>query len=548
VTKAIRRFCIFALCTTAAPLAAQAVPPAAAPPAMEVEVLTTLGSPADDRARLAQLLDGASTAGYLLRSPSLLSPPMGTDSLGAVRFALLAPELRLTWNSAIPFSLNDGAMWAGRGVNVQLLSGVRIEGGRLSLTLAPQLIYQQNREFDFIPYSFDRSAYAYPWHTNPESLDMPSRFGRYGFHTLDAGQSTLAYDAGAVIAGASTENQWWGPGVRNALVMSNHAAGIPHLFVRTGAPVRTRIGDVEARWMVGGLAESDYFDRDRGNDRRSISALVATLQPAFEPDLTLGVARAVYGPVRNLARVPLRAFDVFRDVGRPSALPDSITTREPGPDQIFSLFGRWVLPDDGFEAYAEWSRIERPASLRDLLLAPHHTQGYTVGAQWARPLAAERSALRVQVELTYLEQSSTYQQRHVPTYYTSRPVKQGYTQRGQVIGASIGPGASSQWLAADYIEPRWQLGAFAGRIRWDNDAFYKARHQPLALGHDVSVFAGLRGGVRVRGVEVTAEYIGATRLNYLYQYRSTMFDQIDAIDVRNHTVQLMVTPALPLPW
>jgi UDP-N-acetylglucosamine 2-epimerase len=32
--------------------------------------------------------------------------------------------------------------------------------------------------------------------------------------------------------------------------------------------------------------------------------------------------------------------------------------------------------------------------------------------------------------------------------YTSPRVIHGYTNRGEVIGASIGPGASSQWLAA----------------------------------------------------------------------------------------------------
>ena len=90
--------------------------------------------------------------------------------------------------------------------------------------------------------------------------------------------------------------------------------------------------------------------------------------------------------------------------------------------------------------------------------------------------------------------------------------------------------------------PRWQAGVFAGRIRWQDDFHPFARPAPSSLGHDVSVFAGLRGAVRMRAGEVWAEYTGATRYNMFYQYRSTGFREIDAVDRRNHTFRLGVTP------
>src|SRR5690606_16536278 len=105
---------------------------------------------------------------------------------------------------------------------------------------------------------------------------------------------------------------------------------------------------------------------------------------AVEPDLTLGIARAVVAE-RSPGENPLPAlFDAFRNVGRPGSAvaPDTLADA----DQILSLFARWVFPGAGFEAYAEWARFEQPASLRDLLTAPGHSQGYTLGLQWARPL------------------------------------------------------------------------------------------------------------------------------------------------------------------
>jgi hypothetical protein len=111
-----------------------------------------------------------------------------------------------------------------------------------------------------------------------------------------------------------------------------------------------------------------------------------------------------------------------------------------------------------------------------------------------------------------------------------------------VIGAAIGPGASSQWLAADYLADWWRLGIFGGRIRWDNDAFYLTQ-EPLPLDHDVSVFAGLRGGGLVAGTWIELEWTGAKRFNFMFQNDARAFGVPSDWDVNNQTLQLTVTPA-----
>ena len=520
--------------------------------------LETIGSDADERARLAQLLGlapgtGAATA-YLLRAPSTRTPRLPGDST-SLRWAFVTPEYAAVENSGVPFSLNDGAMWAGRGWNQVLRGGVRAEWRRFSLTIAPEVLQSDNLAFNLpppdveLPRPPDRSVYSSPWHIRPYSIDLPLQFGDRGFVHVDPGQSALAATLGRVTAGVSTENEWWGPGVRNAIVLSNNAPGIPRLFFRTTRPLRGRLGTLDARWFAGGLTQSDYFYNYPAHDLRSIAGLALTWSPGFEPDLTLGFTRAVYAPVSGWSRIPPRLFDVFRNWGRPTDTAPGDSSQIPGRDQIYSFFGRWVFPKDGFATYFEWARTAFPSGLRDLLILPNDGQGYTLGLEWARPTRVGRDAIRVQAEITYLEKGPAYRDRPQQTFYTSRRVVQGYTQQGQVIGAAIGPGSSSQWLAVDYVAPTWRVGVFGGRIRWDDDALYSFTPTTFVgskyCSHDVSLFGGVSGATAGRWGKIAAAVSRAERLNPFFNHRTGCGPYQapgDYLDVGNTTLIIRLSP------
>lgn len=513
-----------------------------------IESLPVIGGVAEDRERIRQLLGEADTDGFLLRSPSTLIPAAVND---APVLSLLQPRLRIINNSAIPYSLNEGALWTGRGVNAELSVGSMLRYGRLTAIFMPHFLAQENADFQTIPYSRyatpPRSIYAAPWYPAGESIDRPSRFGDKTFYGSSLGQSSVTLDAGKLSIAAGTENLWWGPGIRNSLIMSNNAPGFPHLMLRTSRPLGTPVGTVEGRWLVGRLGGSSYFDLESRNRRRSISAMVVTLTPAFDSGLTLGASRAVYAPVDGSAAWTMDWFNVFRNVGRPSTAAARLTptAEEPypvlGPDQILSLFGRWVFPEAGVEAYAEWGRTEQPKNLRDLLVSPHHTQAYTVGLQWATELSAS-GVVRLHAEASNLEESSTYRQRPITSWYTSAAVPEGYTHRGRVIGAAIGPGSSSQWVAGDYLARDWQVGLFAGRVRWENDAYYDSPGASY-FGHDTSLLAGIRGGLAVGPFSATAEAKAESRINYLYQHIPITAGDIRSVDIRNYTLRLTIGTA-----
>ena len=74
-------------------------------------------------------------------------------------------------------------------------------------------------------------------------------------------RAVFRIDAGPLAFGFSTENAWWGPGLRNSILMSNQAAGVPRAFLQTKNPIRTKLGAFEGLWILGRLQESDFFDQ-----------------------------------------------------------------------------------------------------------------------------------------------------------------------------------------------------------------------------------------------------------------------------------------------
>jgi hypothetical protein len=509
-----------------------------------VTPLVTLTSEAEERARLDQLTGRAPSDWFLLRSTSRFAARI--DTAGAWRVGPLMPDVRAKRNSTIPYSLNDGAMWAGRGWNAQVTAGLSARVGPVRLIAAPTFVTEQNSDFQVIPYpqdtsSFGRSQWANPFHPIPESIDLPLRFGDKSRSRLDAGQSSLTIDVPVVSFGFANENVWWGPSALNAIVLSNNAPGFPHAFVQTRSPVQTAVGRFDAQMLLGQLHESDFFDRDASNDTRSLSGLVFSWTPPGDDALTLGFSRIVMSSQTSKAFPVDAAFDVFRLVGH-SIADTTQRIYTSGSEQIFSVFGRLVLPKSGVEAYAEWARFEEPNSVRDLMEFPGHSQGYTLGLQWAHPLSNAKT-FRLHTEASYLEPDPSLRVRPVATTYTSHSVPQGFTHRGKTLGAAIGPGGSSQWITGDVFAPRWRAGAYLERVRWDNGVLFEPI-VPDFKRQDVTLLAGLRGSVSWRGMSLLVDFAHAARFDYLFQAYALSPGHTGGIDLINNTVSFTLSTAV----
>lgn len=508
--------------------------PARAPLA-RVRVIT-IGSAADDSARLGSLLGACWGDGSLLRSAASLS---SFPDSSVFRATLVDPSIETVWNSEIPVSMNDGSLWAGRGLSASASGGIAGGYKRFRFMLAPRVNVSQNEPFGILPSGrADRSAFASPWHSATQSADLPLRFGNASYTTVDAGESMLEARVSRAAIGVSAAAAWWGPGVRNAIVMSNNAGGVPRVYVRTGNPIDTRLGRLEGLWMIGQLLESPFFDRSSANDSRSLSAAAIALRVAADTGLRVGISRAVYD-VASVGQLASHAADVFVRWDPRSAW-DSTAGKG---DQVTSLFARWVIPRAGLAAHAEWARITVPRSLRDLMVDPEEGQGYTLGVEWARALSAT-TTVRVQGEATSLEQQPLVANAELKGFYTSASVPQGYTMRGQSLGAAIGPGASSQFVGTTVFHGQYAVGVNFGRIRWEEDSYYRPPSQGGLLSykaHDVSEFAGVSAKADWQWGQVELEATRTRRMNFLFQTGQPFFFQGD-FDVGNNTLLLRATP------
>ncbi|HEU5175197.1 MAG TPA: hypothetical protein VFT96_10625, partial [Gemmatimonadaceae bacterium] len=180
------------------------------------------------------------------------------------------------------------------------------------------------------------------------------------------------------------------------------------------------------------------------------------------------------------------------------------------------------------------------------LVEPNHTQAYTVGMQWlGKPVWAGR--FRARGELANLEMSPTFRTRPAATWYTSRAAEQGYTHQGQVLGAAIGPGSSSQHVAIGYVADAWQLEGTIARIRWQNDVQAERINYPSGgwCEHDVSMMGGGRASVNSRFGSIALSYLTGTRYNPFFSPRQPSCPGKNIGDVRNGTFSLRFEPVLP---
>ncbi|MFW6079409.1 MAG: capsule assembly Wzi family protein, partial [Gemmatimonadota bacterium] len=439
---------------------------------------------------------------------------VGRIRAGPVDVAVLPARWLVGANTGYPADRNDGALWEGRGLTAAVRAGVALRLGPVTAAVEPLAFYQQNRPFP-VPHADSRgfSTFADPQST--VFIDRPQRPGTDPVRRLDPGQSYVRLDAFGLAVGLSTENLWWGPALQYPLVMSSTAPGFPHAFLGTSRPVDVGIGRIHGEVVWGHLSESGFYDDDPANDRRLLAGLAFEFHPRGLDGLAVGATRAF------LITLPPDGLDAAEYVSQPYTgirdNPDG-SGDAPPDNQLFSVFLRWALPESGFEVYGEWAREDHWIDYRDFMFEPDHAQAHMAGLQQAIRLDDGRRLLRLRAELASLGNSTAaVAGRGGGFYYRHSRVRQGYTHRGQLLGAWIGPrSADAQRLAVDLLSPDdgERIGAFAERVRRD-PFLHDADHASVygARGHDLELTAGLRGRTPFHGVDVTWETAYGRRWN-----------------------------------
>jgi hypothetical protein len=378
------------------------------------------------------------------------------------------PQVGVRYNSAFPWGTNDGAVWAGRGATAWVSGGFSARWGAVSVVVDPIAFAAQNADFPIL----DNGRPGDPRFGEPRfsaSVDYPQRFGDAPYGRVDPGESTLRVDVAGVAVGVSTAHEWWGPSQRFPFLLGNNAAGFPHVFVGSAHPVNLWLVKLHGRVLWGQLDQSAYFQA-QGVDsflvrpRRFATGLTVVAQPRGLEGLELGLSRFVHAPWPDQGlpgRYITRAFEgVFK-----RSLPkveNPIPTDErssDGENGLASVFGRFTVPQGGFEVYGEFGREDNPWDFRNLMLSPDEQSSLTVGFAKAWRARDGHRVTRLRAEaIDFQEAQIDLRRGGRPIYVHQAGSNQGHTQRGQLLGAGVGvSSAAGAFVGFDALGPggRW---------------------------------------------------------------------------------------------
>jgi Capsule assembly protein Wzi len=405
------------------------------------------------------------------------------DSLPFINhsFILLPIVLQQQYNTHHPYGRNDGPMIPAKGYQSQLSFGFTLNKLWFSLQLRPELVYAQNSAFSTFPSQHSDSIWKSYYQTVLNVIDAPERFGEKTYFKLFPGQSYFRLNYRKLSLGISTENLWWGPGTRNSLLMSNNAPGFPHLSLNSSQPLTSSIGSFEWQLISGKIYGSGILPNDtsrkfdgqplyipKKDGDRYLNGLILTWQPKWTRGLFIGFSRVFY---QYLSEVPSSVDGYLPVIGKffKKKLPDEDEKKR---DQMLSFFFRLVLAKEKAELYGEFGRNDHSLDIRDLLDEPEHSRAYILG--FAKTFEGKKKNLELFSEITNLQMPSTIRLRAQESWYAHYQVQQGYTNRGQVIGAGIGPGGASQIIGLNWQSGLETIGSSLERVVHNNDFYYNA--------------------------------------------------------------------------
>ena len=323
---------------------------------------------------------------------------------------------------------------------------------------------------------------------------MPERFGETSINKKLIGQSSIKFNYYGLSIGISNENIWWGPSIRNSIMMSNHARGFKHITFNTTKPLKTKIGNFEWQLITGRLESSGFLPpnsdfkyagtniyvpkkNENGNtdDWRYLQGYTITYSPKWISGLSLGFIRwaqmyseLIRGKYSNI-QGGSNWFPVFKNLFRKK---DKYEIYESQTDQAVGVFLRWLWIDSMAEIYASYNHNDSKQNMRDLLLDSDHSRAVTVGLQKVFIINSEN--YKFSWEWTQMEQTASRLLRNAGSWYVHNRSYDGYTNKGEVLGASIGPGSNSHFFALNRVKNKEKIGIALEIIDQDNDFYHEA--------------------------------------------------------------------------
>lgn len=383
--------------------------------------------------------------------------------------------------SILPYDINGGSMLPARGDQLLASAGFHASiGKKIQIQIAPEWVMAANKNYEGFSQQLGNRAWADRyrfWNT----IDIPEQFGQGSINQLLPGQSFIKYQVNNLSIGLSTQNLWWGPGNKNALIMSTNAPGFLHWSVETNQPIQTNIGAFEGQIIGGELTNSSiepprtnsvyngsFVYQPKRNATRYMTGMMLSWRPKWTPNLYLGFAKSSYLYSADITS-PLDYFPLQGFFGK------SITNTEKSNQKasMGSLFIRYLMPKDNAELYLEYGRKEQMLTPLDFINSDAFRRAYIVGFRKLFPTKNNAHFLFA-AELTQMQAQTAEFIRNPDSWYSHNYVREGYTNRGRSMGAGIGPGSNSQTFEIAWVKGLKRIGLQFERLRHNSDFYYYA--------------------------------------------------------------------------
>lgn len=408
-----------------------------------------------------------------------------------IKFKLLPLNYNIEFNSKFPLSTNNGSMIPNRGYQHLISAGFYLKTGPLHFQIKPEHHFSENKNFQGF---WDNHTSTTWFHRYAlwNNIDLPERFGNNQHNNLLLGQSSIKLKFKNIVFGFSNENIWWGPSRRNSIMMSNNARGFNHLTLNSEYPIKTFIGNFEFQLISGKLKNSGFLPS--GNQRlygsfplyrkkinqigevddwRYLQAINFSYSPKWLEGLSLGFVRWVqyYSALideYNWMSGKTGYFPIFKNIFRKN---DKYPAREGQTDQAAGIYFRLIDKKMKFNIYSEFYYNDSKVNLRDLFVDSRHARAFSLGIQ-----KGTVNDFIFSWEWTKLEQTAGRLLRDAGSWYAHGFVYDGYTNNGEVLGATIGPGSNSMSFEIKKYEIKNLRSYLIGFeiIDHDNDFYYRA--------------------------------------------------------------------------
>ena len=415
----------------------------------------------EDYYRRAQLIGDIDGSASFTSRPFLYPLKDSSDSSDSliqnniVTFKLMPLVLKQQYNSVHPEGLNDGAMIPARGYQTMLSGGFYAKYKRLSVQFMPEFVFAENKNYQGFPDELTNELWQAYYNDILNRIDIPERFGKKSYGKAFLGQSSIRYNFDHISIGLSNENLWWGPGIQNALLMTNNAPGFKHFTINTIRPLQTKIGSFEGQVVAGRLDASGYPGIDslklaqhgvtyiaKPNEWRSLRGFVFTYQPLWVPGLFLGATAS--------------SINYNKD-------PEN-------KDGLASVFARWLAVESNMEVYLEYGREEKFSDFNDIIQEPTYTRASILGLRKLIPFKNRPNEyIDIHSEFTYFVPNVITASRYAAAsvWYVHPHVRDGYTQNGQYLGAGIGTSSNMQSLNVSWVKEMKRIGIELKRVQKD---------------------------------------------------------------------------------